>query len=122
MLRATLLAFLLLAPLAAHAHEPRIGPRGGALVDAGPHHVEVVPAPGGLDVFVSDANDRPLPATGFRGIAILAVGGKPLRIPLEPRQPDRLSGPATLPAGEALKGVIQLTAPDGRTATARFGQ
>lgn len=120
--RLALAALMSLVPLLAHAHEPRTGPRGGALVDAGAHHVEVVPGPGGLDVFVSDAQDRPLPAAGFRGVAILAVGGKPLRIPLEPRQPDRLSGTASLPAGEAVRGVIQLTGPDGRTATARFGQ
>jgi hypothetical protein len=120
MFRRALLSMFLLAPLAAHAHEPRTGPRGGQLVDAGPYHVEVVVVAGALDVFVSDAQDRPLPATGFKGIAVIVSGGKPLRIPLEARQPDRLSGGAGLAAGQRLKGVIQLTAPDGKPASAKL--
>ena len=115
-----LLAMLLVAPVLAHAHEPRVGPRGGVLVDAGAHHVEVVVTPTTLDVFVSDAQDRPLAATGFKGTAIVVANGKPNRIPLEPKQADRLSGPASLVPGQPLKGVIQLTSPDGKTAAAKL--
>lgn len=115
-----MLALLLLAPALAQAHEPRIGPRGGALVDAGAHHVEVVVTPTSLDVFVSDAQDRPLPATGFKATAIIVANGKPQRIPLEAKQPDRLSGPSSLVPGQPLRGVIQLTGPDGKTAAAKL--
>jgi hypothetical protein len=120
MLCRLMLAMLLLAPALAHAHAPRIGPRGGALVDAGAHHVEVVVTPTTLDVFVSDAQDRPLPATGFKGTAIIVANGKPQRIPLEAKQADRLSGPSTLVPGQKLRGVIQLTGPDGKTAAAKL--
>ena len=120
MFRRTLFALALLAPLPARAHAPRIGPRGGTLVDAGEYHVEVVVAGGALDVFVSDAHDRPLPATGFKGLAVVVSGGKPLRIPLTAVAPDRLSGGAGLVAGQPLKGVIQLTAPDGKPASAKL--
>ncbi|RPH65323.1 MAG: hypothetical protein EHM74_09565, partial [Hyphomicrobiales bacterium] len=64
--------------------------------------MEIVVAANRVDVFVSDALDRPLAATGFKGTAILVVGGKPLRIPLEARQADRLSGTATMALGEAV--------------------
>lgn len=124
MSRRTLLALALLVPLLAPkpgaAHAPRIGPHGGQLVDAGPYHVEVVAAEGGIDVFVSDAQDRPLPATGFRGVAVVVANGRPLRIPLEARRPDRLFGAGQLPPGQPVKGVIQLTAPDGSAASARL--
>jgi hypothetical protein len=39
---ATSLGTLLLIPASAWAHEPRKGPNGGELVDAGSYHVEVV--------------------------------------------------------------------------------
>jgi hypothetical protein len=120
MSRRGFLALFLLAPVLARAHAPRKGPHGGLLVDAGALHVEVVVAADRVEVFVSDAQDRPLPATGFKGTAILVVGGKPMRIPLEATRPDRLPGVASLARGEALKGAIQLVGPDGKTATARL--
>ncbi len=120
MSRRALLALFLLFPMFADAHEPRIGPRGGVLVDAGPYHVEVVVAAATLDVFVSDAQDRPLPVSGFRGTAIVIANGKQHRIPLSAMHPDRLSGQASLVPGQGLKGAIQLTGPDGKTATARL--
>ena len=120
MSRRALLALFLLFPMSAIAHEPRIGPRGGVLVDAGPYHVEVVVAAATLDVFVSDAQDRPLPAAGFRGTAIVVANGKQHRIPLTAIHPDRLSGQASLVRGQALKGAIQLSDPDGKTAIAKL--
>lgn len=110
-----------LSSVPAQAHEPRLGPRGGALVDAGAYHVEVVSKDAVLDVFVSDINDKPLSATGFKGLAILAVAGKSLRVTLEPAgDGGKLSGaaPAALPA--RVKGAVQITGPDGKTATAKL--
>jgi hypothetical protein len=72
--------------LAASAHEPRKGPNGGALVDAGKsYHVELI-ARGSEEVVVvlSDINDKPVPAAGFKANAILIVGGKTQRFALEP--------------------------------------
>lgn len=103
------------------AHEQRVGPRGGALVDAGTYHVELVTRDKAIEIFVSDAQDKPLPAAGFKALAILAVAGKSVRVTLEPA-PDgsKLVGAAaeTLPA--RVKGAVQLTGADGKTATGRI--
>mgnify|MGYP001300149638 CR=1 FL=1 len=107
---------------AATAHEPRKGPNGGALVDAGrSYHVELI-TKGGDEVVVilSDLNDKPVSAAGFKANAILIVGGKAQRFVLEPADGSRLVGkaPVAIPAGT--KGAVQLTAPDGATAQAKF--
>ena len=108
--------------LAASAHEPRKGPNGGALVDAGKrYHVEMI-AKGSEEIVVilSDVNDKPVASAGFKANAILVVAGKPQRFTLEPADGARLIGkaPVAVPAGT--KGAIQLTAPDGATAQAKF--
>ncbi|HRJ68651.1 MAG TPA: hypothetical protein PK812_03505 [Beijerinckiaceae bacterium] len=115
-------AALAASVLAASAHEPRKGPNGGTLVDAGKnHHLELV-AKGTEEVvvFLSDADDKPVSAAGFRANAILVVGGKPQRFALEPAEGSRLVGraPVAVPAGT--KGAVQLTGPDGATAQAKF--
>lgn len=103
------------------AHEQRVGPRGGALVDAGNFHVELVTAARTVEIFVSDANDKPLAATGFKALAILAVGGKSLRIALEPA-PDgsKLVGQSAEELPKRVKGAVQLTGTDGKTSTGRI--
>lgn len=107
------------AVLPARAHDAK-GPNGGQLTDAGKYHVELIGKGTRLEVFVSDANDKPLPATGFKGLAILVIDGKPQRIPLQPEGADRLSGTAPVPLASPAKGVLQLTAPDGTVAQAKF--
>lgn len=118
----TTAAFLTASLLSAAAHEPRKGPNGGALVDAGTrYHVELV-AKGSDDVVVilSDLNDKPVASAGFKAHAILIVGGKTQRFALEPADGAHLTGkaPVAIPAGT--KGVVQLTSPDGATAQAKF--
>ena len=63
------------AVLPASAHDTK-GPNGGQLTDAGKYHVELVGKGTRLEVFVSDAKDAPLPATGFKGLAILVIEAK----------------------------------------------
>ena len=101
------------------AHEAK-GPNGGRIADAGPYHVELVAKNTTLDLHITDASDKPVPATGFKAVAILTVGGKPQRIVLEPAEPSRLSGNAAVPLPKEPKGAVQLTAPDGKTASAHF--
>ena len=120
----------ILAPLAALAiglftaapslaHEAK-GPNGGRIADAGSYHVELVAKESLVELYVSDAGDKPIPATGFKAVAILTVGGKPQRIVLEAAEPSRLSGNASVPLPKQPKGAVQLTSPDGKTASARF--
>jgi hypothetical protein len=103
----------------ARAHDTK-GPNGGRVTDAGKYHVELVGKGTRLEVFLSDANDAPLPATGFKALAILVIEGKAQRIPLQPEGTDRLTGTAPAPLPSPPKGVVQLTTPDGTVAQARF--
>lgn len=116
-----LAASLFLTVVTAHAHEQRSGPRGGALVDAGSYHVELVTRDKAVEIFVSDANDKPLPATGFKALAILAVAGKSVRVTLEPSSDGaKLVGSTAEPLPARVKGAVQLTGSDGKTATGRI--
>jgi hypothetical protein len=121
-MRALIASLILIASLAGvEAHEQRTGPRGGALVDAGTYHVELVTRDKAVEIFVSDAQDKPLPATGFKALAILAVAGKSVRVTLEP-SPDgaKLVGSAADPLPSRVKGAVQLTGADGKTSTGRI--
>lgn len=111
-------AFALLAT-SVFAHEPRRGPNGGDLVDAGAYHIEIMAKGTTLDVLVSDSVDRPVPVTGFKALAILVIDGKTQRVVLAPSaDASKLTGttPATI---TKIKGAVQLTSPDGATATGR---
>jgi hypothetical protein len=101
-------------------HEVEIGPHGGRVVETGTHHVELVVKDGAVEVFVTDANDKPISINGFKGVAILTISGKAQRIVLEPKDGAWLSGssPVALPTEPA--GVVQLTFPDGKTTQGRF--
>jgi hypothetical protein len=115
----TLAITLCIVGSAALAHDQRKGPNGGALVDAGNYHIEVIGSGTTLDVLVSDANDKALPATGFKALAILVVDGKTQRIPLEPTSDGKkLTGAAQAPL-TSVRGAVQLTDKDGKTATGR---
>jgi hypothetical protein len=107
------------ATLPARAHDGT-GPNGGQLIEAGKYHIELVGKGTRLEVFVSDADEKPLAAAGFKALAILVIDGKPHRIPLQPEGSDRLSGTAPAPLASPAKGVLQLTAPDGSVTQAKF--
>ena len=111
---------LALASIPAFAHEPRKGPNGGELVDAGSYHIEVIGKGTTIEVLISDARDKPVPAAGFKALAIVVVDGKTQRIALEP-SPDgkKLIGTALAPL-TAIKGAVQVTDKDGKTSTGRI--
>jgi len=113
------LGIALLVGLPAHAHEPKAS-HGGRLAEAGPYHVELVATDTAIDVFLIGENDKPVNPKGFRGVAIFNLGGKTERITLAPSEKNNLSGTATTALPAKPKGAVQLTAPDGKTATARF--
>ena len=62
-------AGLLLAS-AASAHGPKIGPNGGAHVEAGAYHVEIVAKGTTLTVYLGDANDKAIASSGHKATAI----------------------------------------------------
>ena len=103
------------------AHEAAKGRNGGLRVDAGKYHTELlVDGTPNVVVFLSDIDDKPIAAAGFKGTAILVINGKSERFALEPADGSRLVGTAPAPVKAGVKGVIQLTAPDGATAQGKF--
>ena len=114
-----LIAALLTSAGSAWAHEAK-GKNGGRLVDAGSYHVEMVVKSDVVDVFISDQDDKPVAASGFKGMAILVAGGKSQRVLLAPVEGTRLSGSAAAALPDRPKGVVQLTGPDGKTSQAKF--
>jgi hypothetical protein len=108
---------LLAFPASAHETDGR---NGGRVTDAGKFHVELVAKNKTVDVYVLDGDEKPLPATGFKGTAILMVGGKAARVALVPADGARLTGTSEVPLTAKPKGAVQLTAPDGSTASGKF--
>lgn len=114
------LAAAVILPSLASAHESK-GRNGGRIVDAGKFHAELVlDGTTKVSVFVSDANDEPIPAAGFKANAIFVVAGKPQRFTLAPSDGARIVGTSPVAVPRGSKGVIQLTAPDGTTAQAKY--
>ncbi len=114
-----LIGALLVSAGSAWAHDSR-GPHGGRITDAGSYHVEMVVKSDVVDVFISDASDKPVAASGFKATAILVADGKSQRVVLAPVDGVRLSGSATVALPNQPKGVLQLTGPDGKTAQGKF--
>ena len=113
------LAVALLAGLPADAHGPK-SQHGGRIVNAGSYHAELVAKERAIEIFLLGHDDKPVDLKGFKGVAILNVDGKAERITLAPSEKDALSGTAATALPANPKGAVQLTAPDGKTATARF--
>lgn len=111
-------AMLVVPP--ALAHDVAKGPHGGPVAEAGDYHVELVAKDNLVEVFLTDANDKQVLPAGFKGVAILVISGKSSRVALEPTPDARLSGKAIGALPTELKGVVQITAPGGKTAQAKF--
>jgi len=115
------LAAALAASTAALGHEAAKGQNGGLRVDAGKYHAElVVDGTPTVALFLSDADDKPIPAAGFKANAILVIDGKSQRFDLAPADGSKLTGTAPAAVKPGTKGAIQITAPDGTTAQAKY--
>ncbi len=118
-MRTILFASSLLLATFAQAHETT-GPNGGRVVDAGELHVELVSKGKSVDVFVTDANDKPLPIDGYKGMAVLVIDGKPQRIQLAPAGANRLTGAAAINVPKTPRGAVPLQLPAGGSVQGRF--
>ncbi|MBM1174973.1 hypothetical protein [Microvirga arabica] len=109
------------SPLAAAAHEMAKGPNGGPVVDSAGHHVEMVAKGSELVLFLTEADDKPLPSAGTKNArAIVQDGGKTATVPLQPADPNRLVGTLTQPLGSGARVVVSATMADGHAVQARF--
>lgn len=105
---------------AALAHAPEKGKNGGQQVDAGNYHVEAVVKGNTINVFVTDHGEKPVSTKGFKGTAVLVVGGKPAKITLAPRGENVLTGTAPVELTAPIRGAIQITSSDNETVQAKF--
>jgi hypothetical protein len=101
----------------AHEFATRYGGRGA---EAGEYHVELVVKGGVIDLYLMDQSDKAVPSVGHKGVAIFVVGGKSVRVTLEPAGTNRLTGKATEELSAAPKGAVRLTGPNGKTSQAKF--
>jgi hypothetical protein len=108
-------------PLAAQGHSHDKGRNGGQVTDAGSYHVEAVAKGETLTVYLNDHDtDKPIPTAGFKGLAILVVGGKTQRVTLAPAGQNALEGKAAVALGATVKGAIQITNARNSTVQAKF--
>jgi hypothetical protein len=120
MLKFTLATAAMLSTMSiALAHDAK-GPHGGVVEHSGAYHVELVAKGKQVDVFVLDDALKPVDHTGQKGLAILVVGGKPARIPLEAAGKDRLTGSAPAVIKGAPKGAVQITLTSGSSVQVKF--
>jgi hypothetical protein len=108
-------------PLAAQGHSHDKGKNGGQVTDAGSYHVEAVAKGETLTVYLNDHDsDKPIATAGFKGLAILVVGGKTQRVSLSPTGQNALAGKAAVALGTPVKGAIQITNARNSTVQAKF--
>lgn len=106
--------------VSAFAHAPEKGKNGGQQTDAGNYHVEVVAKGNTLDVFITDHSETPVPTKGFKGTAVLVVGGKAQRIVLAPRGENVLTGTSAVELKAPIRGAVQVTNGENQTVQAKF--
>jgi hypothetical protein len=127
-MKRTVLALVLAAaaslaplPLSAQGHSHGKGKNGGQLTDAGSYHVEAVAKGNTLTVYLNDHDtDKPIATIGFKGLAILVVGGKTERVTLAPVGQNALEGKAAVALGASVKGAVQITNARNSTVQAKF--
>ncbi len=120
-IRAALLATALLAPPAAFAHGVAPTPTHGGVVSegSGEHWVELGVAGEQLTAWVSDADNKPIPAAQLGGKATVLVDGKAQSVALAPGSGNSLTGQLAGPATGKVTAVLALTA-DGKPVQVKF--
>lgn len=119
-LASAVFAAQLVVASAALAHDPE--PRhGGRVEHAGNFHVELVAKGKVVEAHLLGQDNQPMKAGGYKGLAILVIGGKSERIALAPSQDgSKLTGEAPVELPASPRGVVQITNPGGAAASARF--
>ena len=116
-----LAAALLVAPAAAFADGPKIGPNGGPRTDAGPYHTELVLKGNDVVLYVTDGADKPLDVTGAKAEATILANKQTQKVALVPAGGNALKGQANLgEAHDSVKIVTALTMPGQKPVQARF--
>ena len=120
LMRRLSLVFVLLLTVAPSVAHDSTGPNGGRVTDLGPFHAELVAKGNTAELYVTDTASKAVAMEGYRGLAILLVGGKSERIELAPATGNKLTGASTMDIPSNAKGVVRLNGPDGKTMQAKF--
>jgi len=120
MTRGTIVALMVLAATNLAVATEVKSQYGGRAAEAGEYHIELVTKADVIDVYLADHNNKGVAAAGHKGLAILVVAGKSHRIVLTPAGGSRLTGKVIGDTQGELKGVVQITQPNGKTVQAHF--
>lgn len=112
------------APLTAVAQHSHRGANGGTVVDAtgGPYHVEFLARGTELAIYLVDESNKPIPAKGATGRAVVQQGGKTATVPLQFTDPNKFVGTLGGPLSKGSRVVLSAKLADGRSIQARFVQ
>ncbi len=109
---AALTTALLFAPLAAFAHGAPPAPAHGGVVSegSGEHWVELSIAGDQVTAWVSDEDNKPIPAAQLGGKATVLIDGKSQAVALSPADANSVTGKLAAPATGQVTAVLALTA------------
>lgn len=93
-------------------------PHGGQVRMAGPYHLEWMPQPQGVLVYVTDHGDTPIPTAGWTAQLVTLNAGKKTRIVLKPAGANTLRGSGSVAA--SAQAVLTVTPKAGEDYSARF--
>ena len=121
LLATVLTAFLASIPLVVLAHGTAPAPAHGGIVaeDSGDHWVELAIKGDQITVFVSDGDNKPLPAAQLGGKATIVAGGKKEEVILTPAQANSLVGKLSAPISGKATTLVAITV-NGKLAQVRF--
>ena len=109
----------MLAAGTALAHDAK-GPNGGRIMDLGSFHGELTAKGSTVELYVTDTNNKAVAVDRYKGLAVIAVGGKSERIELSPAGGNKLTGTSVVAIPSNAKAVVRLNGPDGKTSQAKF--
>lgn len=106
------------APVLAHGDHHHDAPHGGQVRTVQQYHVELVPKPGQLLVYLLDDRLKTLPVQGRKGEVTLQRDGKTQTFALQPGK-EAFSAPVDLSKASRYVAVVSLTI-DGKLHRVRF--
>ena len=109
---AVLTTILLFASPGAFAHGDKPAPAHGGIVaeENSEHWVELAVVGDQVTAWVSDADNKPVPAAQLGGKATVLVGGKSQVVALSPASTNSVTGKLSAPATGQVTAVLALTA------------
>lgn len=105
-------------PALAHDDHHHDAPHGGQVRTMQQYHVELVPKPGQLLVYLLDDRLKTLPVQSRKGEVILQVDGQTRKLALQPGK-EAFSAPVDLSKAARYVAVVSLTI-DGKLHRVRF--